>query len=274
MALGIFSYSGVCYHDDIDLDAPVYKFYPLRRFLEAVENSQIYFRNILKWKDNWERPTKFFNSRGLDERSALFLNRDKWIPTFATCFTSYFDTDALWCIYSPDRNSVCIETTAKALLKEMEKLSKTGIAFYYAPVIYIDADQSSPIAIFDQKKAEEYPAQFYTSFIKRNAFSYEQEIRLAVQYIFGGNTTLEGIKASADMHEIVKKVILDPRLTKEEVSYHKTCLEKLGFWVEQSSLFSDAKFNGMDYSEWIKKMEHSTISGSKSKFFQTQEPTL
>ena len=268
MARGICSFGGVCYHGDIDLDAPVYKFYSLQRFLEAVNNGRMYFRNILYWDDNWELPTRLFNTNDMDENSSFFINKDRIFPTFASCFTSRFDTDSMWRIYSPNKSGVCIETTARALLKEMAKFDEPGFSAYYAPVIYIDADISSPEAIFNQKLAEEYPAHYYMPYIKRDAFSYEHEMRLVVRHgqIY---RDIRGFFVPVNMHSIIKKVILDPRLTKEEVSYHKPCMEKLGFQTEQSTLFLDVKFNGKDYVQWINRIERcTTISGTKLKIFE------
>lgn len=272
MALGAVTYSGIGYHGDVDLDKPVYKFYSLQRFLESVDKNRMYFRNVLNWADNWEMPTKLFNTNGLDEHSAFFFESDKWHSTFATCFTSEFDTDALWRIYSPGKSGICIETTARHLLQEMEPHIKTGVAFYYAPVIYEDVGKSFPEVIFDKEKAKEYPAQFYASFIKRRAFLHEQEMRLAVQkndvYFRGANAPM-GIELPVDMNKVIKRVILDPRLTPQEVSYHKTCLEELGFPTVQSSLFADVEFMGLDYAQSIKKVAHGTVTGNKFKVFKT-----
>lgn len=268
MAMGICSFGGVCYHADINLDSPVYKFYSLQRFLEAVNNRQMYFRNIIYWDDNWELPTRLFDTSGMDEYTAFLLNEYNTFPTFASCFTSRFDTASMWQIYSPDKNGVCIETTARALLKEISLCAEPMLSAYYAPIIYIRADISSPEAIFNQARAEEYPAHFYFPFIKRDAFSYEHEIRLAIHpsVIRRGQ---RGLVMPVNMRKVINRVILDPRLTKDEVSYHKTGLDKLGFQVEQSSLFTDVRYRGKDYAEWIKKVEHgTTITGTKFKFFE------
>lgn len=73
-----------------------------------------------------------------------------------------------------------------------------------------------------------------------------------------------------DMCKVVNKVILDPRLTKDEVSYHKIGLNKLGFHAVQSSLFADVKYNGKDYEEVIKKVNHgTTITGTKFNFLNS-----
>ena len=268
MALGIVSFKGVYYHTDINLDSPVYKFYSLQRFLEAVNNKQMYFRNIIYWDDNWELPTRLFETSGLDEYSAFLFNKYNIFPTFASCFTSHFDTASMWQIYSPNKSGVCIETTARALLKEISLFSEPMLSVCYAPVIYVNVNISSPEAIFNQERAEEYPAHFYFPFIKRDAFSYEHEIRLAI-HPGSIHRDQQGLTMPVDMRKVINKVILDPRLTKDEVSYHKTSLNKLGFHAVRSSLFTDVKYNGKDYEEIIKKVDHgTTITGTKFNFFE------
>ena len=268
MAFGICSFSGVAYHSDIDLDSPVYKFYPMQRFLEAVENREMYFRNILDWEDNWELPTRHFSTDEIEKLDKFFIKKGEIFPLFATCFTSYYDTNSMWQIYSKNKNSICVETTARALLSEITKISSPSFSAYYAPVIYLNIDKTSPEKIFDQKRAEEYPSQFYFPFIKRNVFSYEQEIRLAV-HIPQYTSENGGIKLPVNIRQIINKVILDPRLTKDELSHQTDKLEQLGIQVEQSSLFSNANFRAKKYEDLIKIVERqTTICGTKFVMFK------
>lgn len=267
MALGICSFSGVAYHSGVDLDTPVYKFYPMQRFLEAVNNGEMYFRNILHWEDNWELPTRHFNTDGMSEFDDFFIKKDALFSIFASCFTSCPDSNAMWQIYSPSKESICVETTAKALLTEIAKISKPGLSAYYAPVIYMNIDRSSVNNIFDQELTEEYPAHFYFSFIKRDAFSYERELRLAIR--LSPNPREQGVKLPVDISKFVNKVILDPRLTNDELLEQTRKLEPLGIKVEQSSMFTNDILQGKDYEDLIRTAERSsTICGTKFQIFK------
>ena len=165
MGIGICSYRGIGYYKSIDLDQPIYRFIPLARLLEALDKNELYFRNTLYWDDNWEIPTRFFNTFGLAEEEALFFKKNTMFPTYAICFTKAYDTDAMWRIYSKDRDSVCIETTTGQLLHELRQRSD-NICAYFAPVKYCEISNENPASIFNKEFAEQYPGLFFVSFLK------------------------------------------------------------------------------------------------------------
>jgi len=270
MALGICRYQGISYHRDLDLDKSIYKFMPLNRFLEAVSNNKMYLRNILFWDDKWELPTQLFDTDGLDEYSAWFIKKNDRVSTFATCFTEQYDTDAMWRLYSPKQDSVCIETTPRLLLREMQQnLSKESV--YLGPVIYCDIKQNDASAIFNNAGRAEYPHMFYASFIKRNAFLHEKEIRLAVQFVdhsYSREFALDSVFVPLDFRKIIKSIILDPRLTKVEAKYHTDALKGLERPVNQSTLYGGTHFNGKDYASMLRQMLGDGIAGAKTLFFK------
>lgn len=264
MALYTAGYRGIAYHKVIDLDAPVYKFFPLNRLLEVMEKNELYFRNILTWDDNWELPTHLFQTDGLEELEGLYFKKDVIHPTYASCFTEEFDTDALWRIYSVERNSVCIETTARLLLRQLITYNEI-ISAYFAPVIYCKSPYLNPESILNIEVAREYPHQFYASFLKRRQFSHEKELRLAIQTIGFADKQKEvkkGICLPVNIEKIIRRIILDPRLTKQEFDCYREKFCSLDVPIEQSILYTEGEFNGKQYSALIRNMYKCDICGS------------
>lgn len=264
MAIGIASYQGIGYYKTIDLDAPIYRFIPLSRLLESLEKNELYLRNTLFWEDNWEIPTRYFNTIGLPEQEALFFKKETYNPTYAICFTKKYDSDAMWRIYSKYKESVCIETTTRLLLLELHQHSKY-IRAYFAPVIYIDVSNEKPESIFNKEFFDQYPASFYVSFLKRSAFAHENEMRLGIQSLmpnWDADSSNSGLKVAYDSRKIIKRILLDPRLTSQEVNYHKNGLDFLGVPIEQSSLFTTGSFKASDYSDLIQNVCMGSVGGS------------
>lgn len=264
MAIGIASYQGIGYYKTIDLDAPIYRFIPLSRLLEALEKNELYLRNTLFWDDNWEIPTRYFNTIGLPEQEALFFKKETYYQTYAICFTKNYDNDAMWRIYSRYKESVCIETTPRLLLHELHQ-HKDYLRAYFAPVIYVDISNEKPESIFNKEFSDRYPASFYVSFLKRNAFAHENEMRLGIQSIMTKRDTdssNSGLKITYDSRKIISRILLDPRLSSQEVNYHKNGLNFLGVPVEQSSLFTTGSFEATDYVDLIQNVCNCSVGGS------------
>lgn len=269
MALGTAGYVGIGYNKEVELNKPIYKFIPFQRFLEMLDNNYLYFRNVLRWDDNWEIPTRLFQSEGLEGLGKLFLEKDCWHETFATCFTERYDTDAMWRIYSPNKNSICIETTAAMLLQELTAYNNE-YSVYYAPIIYCSFTASDAREIFNEEKAKEYPAQFYGSYLKRDAFAHEREVRLAIQspkYNFENKNPPDGIQLPVNLRNIVRRIIIDPRLTQQEAAFYIDGMDKLGFRTEQSALFSGVLIKGKEYEEQLNKVLSQSITGTKFRAF-------
>ena len=273
MALGTAGYIGIGYNQEIELNKPVYKFISLQRFLDMLDNNYLYFRNVSKWDDNWEIPTRLFQDEGLEVLGKLFFDKDRWRETFATCFTEWYDTDAMWRIYSPNKNSICIETTAAMLLQELTAYNNE-YSVYYAPIIYCSLSASDAREIFNEEKATEYPAQFYGSYLKRDSFAHEREVRLAIQspkYNSESKNSPDGIRLPVNLRNIVRRIIIDPRLTQREAAFYIDGMDKLGFQTEQSALFSSVLIKGKEYEEQLKKVLWQSITGTKFRSFTKNE---
>jgi hypothetical protein len=253
MGWGLISFYGIGYNKEINLDQPIYKFIQLRYFLEAIEKQQLHFKDVSKWDDTWELPYRRFDLSNLDGLQKAIFEHPKYWPIYGTCFTENYDTDALWRIYSANRNSICFKTTPRKILHALIQY-KDHANCYMSKVVYMNINETDVGDIFEPKKYIKYPGTMYGALIKRSAFLHEQEIRLLIRSFSdtsGINRNQDDLFVNLDYLSIIEEIILDPRLTKQEVEFNKLGFEYLNIPINQSQLYAKPKLSASDFSSRI-----------------------
>jgi hypothetical protein len=190
-----------------------------------ITSNELVLVNPEMWDDPFEN--FFLKSNAIDEKGNTvdFSNlRKMW---YGQCWTKNEDTDAMWRIYSPDKNRVRISTTARKLFDAIynEKDKFASLKYFIGKVDYATKDELNEfmnknsfwnIAIGGQNDGF---AKLLC--IKREAFEHENEIRILVnENDEEKNKELNGLyKIEIDKNNLIDDICLDPRLTEEE--YHK-----------------------------------------------------
>lgn len=236
MGRGIFGiFNRIIKYHDFDLDKPVYRFLSLERFESLIQENSIYFRKITKWNDTWEIPARMLDTRTTknDDMTRFveaILSENKRL--YGLCFTTTYDTDAMWQIYSQDKKGVCIQTTMR---KFINCLNKTYVEYgAVGPVLYKKIINGN--SLFNLETSDNtYPAICYFPFIKRIEFSHENEVRLVLRLdnIFSD----DGVKLKIDILNCIDKIILDPRLSNEEFNDIKNRIALKKIDVLRSGLY-------------------------------------
>ncbi len=222
-------------HPDMDLDAPIYRFMQLDRYKQFVNTKSLYFRRIVEWEDSWEVPSQLltngkYDNVDLNNFIKQIVNENRKL--YGLCLSNEFNTDAMWRIYSNDKNSVCIQTTMRKLIDSMDKRNLDyGVV---GPVLYRYIDKGDHLFNLSES-ADTYPAICFFPFIKRIEFSHEKEIRLVLR--FYGDQIGDGIFLTIDPEKVIEKVILDPRLIESEYNNLINIPEIRNFKVERSKLY-------------------------------------
>ena len=105
--------SNVYISDNIDPNLSLYRYMSLAQFLSIVENNKIFMNKVKSWEDPWEGP---------DDQIPVQLENEKieqhdsflTATTVGQCWTYEKDSDAMWRIYSPDRQGIMIETNIES----------------------------------------------------------------------------------------------------------------------------------------------------------------
>jgi len=213
---------GFFVHHDIDVDQPIYRCIKIRHLDDFFNKKYLYFRNVTKWEDTWEIPSRFLQTENPIIQSTNFVSPD----FYGTCWTKTTVSDALWRIYSgPEKDGICIETTPRKLMQSIDFSfrAKGFVDGFIAPVRYEQLSDTPPNFSFFTKESEYYPMNMVPAFIKRKAFEHEQEIRFIIHVPHPAPNNLlhiEEDKSSLllpfkDLN-FVNRLIVDPRLTKQE----------------------------------------------------------
>ena len=209
----------------------VYKYMPLENALRTLETQSLWFTNPESWKDPFEK--RFLNAKYISKgKEAAFNWKDR---LFCTCVTQTISSEAFWHTYSQGEIGVEFRIDRAVLLDELKKHSSTYDIFI-GKVEYMkttDIKQelkkipfNPPISV--GVNTNEFASRLFL--LKRNAFRYEDELRIIL--LKQNKTQEKGItlKYNCDNTKLIRRIILDPNL--KEYTY-KTLKEvfvsKYGF---------------------------------------------
>ncbi len=219
--------------NNLDLDTKIYRIFTFDRFKELISSNELVLVNPEMWDDPFEN--FFLKANAIDGQGNTvdFSNlREMW---YGQCWTKNEDTDAMWRIYSPDKNGVRLSTTVRklfdALYDEDDKLA--SLKYFIGNVDYgtkevlnnfTKENSFSSIAIGGQNDGF---AKLLC--IKREAFEHENEVRILVNEINKEkNKKLNGLyKIKIDINVLIDDICLDPRLEETEYNKNKSEIQKL-----------------------------------------------
>ncbi len=240
--------------DNINQGVSLYRYMSLAQFLSIVENNKIFLNKVKNWEDPWEGPDDQIPLRlksGKLERHHSFLTS----TTVGQCWTYEKDSDAMWRIYSSDRQGVMIETSVESF-GEIQGLREAVLA----KVIYYNRDN------YIKKRTEIFENKSYgyvgDMALKKEAFKHENEVRLLVclQAYVKIKEALEISCMGFDFNPFtfIKSITFDPRADDWYVNTMKLYCASKGFTcpVEKSSLYEKDFF---ERSKIVRKYE--TIEG-------------
>lgn len=241
-----------CAHSNLNLDAPLYRIIPKKYLEQLLSSNKLYFRKVILWDDKWEIPSKFWKSTGPDiVYSKIELANFSQENLYGTCWTDNIDSDAMWRIYSHSKDGVAIQTTIRKLFQSIDfsafLIDSTIVDGFIGPVRYENIDGR----VFFNDESFKYPEYMAPSYIKRNAFAHEKEIRFLLYvplYLevrptneLGITDDFSGLLLPLRGNDFIEKLVLDPRLTTEEVLEFQSQFNTYGINIEKSSLYEIPK---------------------------------
>lgn len=158
--------------NNINKDDRLFRYLTLAQFISLMENKRLFLKKVKSWDDPWEGPDDQLplikeDGKQIKDESLLTLS------TVGQCWTYEKDSDAMWRIYSNDRQGVMIETIASNFeyIKNLKHalLSKVN---YYNKSNYIEKRQE-----IAKNRSYGFAGDMA---LKREAFKHENEVRLLV----------------------------------------------------------------------------------------------
>ena len=210
-----------------DLARPIYRIVSLERLVELFTAQENVLVNPSKWEDTFEN---FILKAKVKSKTGEIFDGDLRDSVFGQCWTLHNASDAMWRIYSPNKDGLRIKSTIGELLQ--------GIYQVHQP----DAKQKCAIGLVEYKTLKKLfwhannTYEFDTSIfvenvfrsllLKRLPFVHEKEVRLLFQSWFP-DLLQDGIyRYKIDPHSFVKEVMIDPRRSYDEFKTLKHIIQR------------------------------------------------
>lgn len=242
--------------DESELDKPIYRIFSFDRLKEIFEEKKLTLVKPKLWDDPFEN--FILKSTGIlpDKREFEIGFRDNY---YGQCWSLNIESDAMWRIYSPNKDGVKVKTTIRKLFTP---LFQTGGLYHKANGIQYNtssfigkvkyAKSTTLVEMLKDKKRmsdkifdQSGWGQASTFFFKRTAFKHEREIRIIYNSQF--RTWNNVYKFEIDPFDLFDSIVFDPRMTSEK---YKNCKQQVRNWgykkrIIQSSLYKLRKFTIM-----------------------------
>jgi hypothetical protein len=219
-----------------DLDQKIYRIFSYGRFQEMFGNKELVLLNPSKWDDPFEN---FFLKTEVDcgggEIATLEALARDW---YGQCWTTQSDSDAMWRIYSPEKekNGIRVSTTIRKLFTAIWDAADDSayLKFFIGKVEYLT---KADIIAFLNKTSFSSITMGGTNdlfsqllLVKRTEFSHENEIRIIVDDVdkLIGDHRSKTYKIAIDPHTLFDEVCIDPRTTVFEFESLKTQVKAIG----------------------------------------------
>jgi hypothetical protein len=220
------------YSEEINENTELYRYMGLSQFMSLIENRETYLTQIKKWEDPWEGVLDKIPHFGTDGNKLTNVGLNFM---YGQCWTRYDESDALWRIYSPNKEGLLVKTTAKKFsLYENIHLGYLGYVHYFKNFGEIDLKK-------------DYKPPYMGCLLKRKAFQHEGEIRLIVHYdniddsVETKKYDMPKINIKVNPFDFIEDIVIDPRSSDWFVqSIFKYCY-RAGFNIipRKSALYSE-----------------------------------
>ncbi len=195
-----------------DLDKSIYRIISVDHLEMMLKNHTLALAKTSSWEDVYEN--FFFKEK-------FFLNGDRVgmehfaDHIFGQCWSTFKDSDAMWRIYSHEKQSVRIKTTIRKLFDSVYLEDACMASTYIGAVNYKThkalnewIESINPVNTSDLTKI-----MIESLFLKRNNFSHEQEIRVIYQPDEHSPDCAQKLKIyPIDLIDFLDEITFDPQV--------------------------------------------------------------
>ena len=221
--------------ENSDLDKPIYRIISIERLIEMFESNALIFPQVKVWDDVYEN--FFVKSKFREINGEIFEIDDNLEEYYGQCWSLLKDSDALWRIYSPNKQGIRIKTTLKKIIKLIDYQntynSDSGIGItedtFIGRVKYLS---KSKMCENIQKEGIDttniMPNIIHSLFLKRKEFLHENEVRVIYWADNVYDSRLKENKKLVTFHinlnDFIEEISFDPRAEDSYISAYKNYL--------------------------------------------------
>jgi hypothetical protein len=232
------------------IDKPIFRFLSTNRLFELFEKHKNTLVSPKLWEDPFENHIMCITTelKREDEKGSCIGFRDNF---FGQCWTQTRESDAMWRIYSPNKNGVRITTTPRKLLKSLYEDTGCQINDYSCFLGKVKYYKTPKLKEFLNLNSAEWvyfdptgQGLAQSLLFKRTPFKHENEVRLLFNSKFKGEKNPDFYSYYFDPREIIDDIVFDPRMDVSEFNRHKKNLIQLRFEkrIVKSRLYDIPKF--------------------------------
>ena len=212
---------------------------PALRCLEILHTKQLVLVRPRKWDDPFENALLKATITMDESVGGSFGFRHS---VYGQCWTSGEETDAMWRIYSHDKQGIKAKTSPRKLLRALSRDTATSpdLCCFIGRVEYLQENKLLE-ALQNVHWANSSGCGIAASLLyKRTEFSHEQEIRLiytSLQNLSESDPDIHQVKV--DPFELIDELVLDPRMDNRIADSCKASITAMGFpgSITQSALY-------------------------------------
>jgi len=237
---------------DAELDKPIYRIFSFQRLEEVFQEQALTLVKPKLWDDPFENFILSAIGRLPDGRNFEIGFRDNF---YGQCWSLNRESDAMWRIYSPEKDGVKVKTTIRKLFTPLFDIAghnykMNGVAYNLSSFIgkvkyegtrklteMLEDERRMSGKVFDQSGR----GQASTFFFKRHAFKHEREVRIIYN---AQQSQFDTFKFNIDPISLFDEIIFDPRITEETFQEQKNKVIQWGFnkKIDQSDLYKLRRF--------------------------------
>ena len=245
---------------DEELDKNIYRVFSFERLKEIFDTKKVTLVKPKRWDDPFEN--FILNSTGIlpDGREFQLGFRDSF---YGQCWSLTKESDAMWRIYSPDKNGVKVKTTIRKLFNplfqvggEHQKMNGNiyNLSSFVGKVKYqgmkklmemLNDKERMSNKIFDQSGW----GQASSFYFKRWAFRHENEIR--IMFNKHDEHSDDFFKYDVDPNDLIDEIVFDPRMNTEE--YHRRKRE-IRSWNFNKNVIQSGLYKIKDFRIQLKEI--------------------
>ena len=214
-------------HELIDLDdinSPIYRVLEISRLIDVFELKVFELTAPKLWDDPYENFLKYSHGINLNDDRVRYNYEGYSKLIFGQCWTLNEENDAIWRIYSPSKDRVKVRTTIKKLQKVLKRIQDKEFMSYIGRVKYENEDDIKAKISTAIKNSHKLPfnkeslvREHYL--VKREAFIYENEVRLLVCLPRPSDDFANAIYQDPDNLDICNLPLEDPRELFDEIVF-------------------------------------------------------
>jgi len=238
-----------------ELDMPIYRVFSKKWLIDALTKKKNALVKPSMWKDPFEnfifRSTAYTNNGvaiGFDSIRENF---------YGQCWTfNQEETDALWRIYSPDKDGFRVKTTIRKMFDSFYDLSHVfALVSFFVGKIKYETEANIKKYFEDPNNLKKYifdsagNGHAETLLIKRMEFKHENELR----FVFLADkswydTNLDSYEFPIDINYHFEEILADPRMDEISSTFFSDSMEEikeLGYTnsIEKSTLYQIPNLN-------------------------------